>query len=720
MKLLRATFENFRLLRNLELEFASESNQNLTVIRAANESGKTTVLHALQWALYGDIALPEKGKNFRLYPIDWDTSAGTQVSVVVTIEFETVSHRLDAEGKTLESRRRFRLVRSALEEVDSKSARSGSTIKLFILNEDGDDPVDAPETLVKEELPPELREVFFTDGDRALSFIEAGTSPLKAKRDRVEQAINSLLGLGVIEDAMKHVRKTIAEVNTEAGQIVDGSELQEVTSRLAKIEASQNELQNTRKDAEQQLAEFKNAIHDVERNIEEALQKGDKEELRNELNRAKQEIKRLDGEQNTASKNHSDLFRSNLLATDLLAPLLDRAFNKLDELHDAGKVPNTTIPLLQDRLLEKSCICGETLEPSDPAGKARREHIQSLIDDSQRADRTRETLSELYYSSRNPNLSVESSRGGMWLAEYTTILKHRDDVQHRFNEVSRRSRGLEKKLDELPNTDIQSLRQSLTHLQAQYEKQMRTQTICATKLEELDRESKGLESKRDRLLRGQQKGALIRAKLQVTQDIREVLQKTREQIINTELAKVSDLMCSFFLEMIGADSNDGAIIQRAEISKEFDILVYGLHGRMLNPDRDLNGASRRALTLAFILALTKVSEVEAPNVIDTPLGMTSGFVKQSILKTVLRESAQLVLFLTPSEIIGCEEIIDKAAGKVFTLTNSGHYPKMLVNNPDVVERMALRCACNHRIHCQLCQRRIGVETEPKVALLGDN
>ena len=37
---------------------------------------------------------------------------------------------------------------------------------------------------------------------------------------------------------------------------------------------------------------------------------------------------------------------------------------------------------------------------------------------------------------------------------------------------------------------------------------------------------------------------------------------------------------------------------------------------MLNPDRDLNGASRRALTIAFILALTDVSEVEAPNTID--------------------------------------------------------------------------------------------------------
>ena len=72
MKLIRAKFQNFRLLRDLELEFANDANRKLTVIRAANESGKTTILHALQWALYGDASLPGKGEGFRLHPIDWE------------------------------------------------------------------------------------------------------------------------------------------------------------------------------------------------------------------------------------------------------------------------------------------------------------------------------------------------------------------------------------------------------------------------------------------------------------------------------------------------------------------------------------------------------------------------------------------------------------------------------------------------------------------------
>ncbi|MYE88913.1 hypothetical protein F4X33_07970 [Candidatus Poribacteria bacterium] len=174
-------------------------------------------------------------------------------------------------------------------------------------------------------------------------------------------------------------------------------------------------------------------------------------------------------------------------------------------------------------------------------------------------------------------------------------------------------------------------------------------------------------------------------------------------------------MNSIFLEMIGADPEQGAIIRQAEINKDFDIVVYGPNDRTLNPDRDLNGASRRALTLAFILALTKVSEVEAPNVIDTPLGMMSGYVKRSVLKTAVRESSQLVLFLTRSEIADCEEILDQEAGQIITLTNPAHFPRMLVNDPRVNERTVLRCDCNHRQECQLCQRRLDADIDVELA-----
>jgi DNA sulfur modification protein DndD len=93
MKLIRAQFQNFRLLRDLELDFSIDPTRKLTVIRAANETGKTTILCALQWALYGDPALPNKGEEFRLHPIDWDETTEPRVPITVTVDFELTSVR---------------------------------------------------------------------------------------------------------------------------------------------------------------------------------------------------------------------------------------------------------------------------------------------------------------------------------------------------------------------------------------------------------------------------------------------------------------------------------------------------------------------------------------------------------------------------------------------------------------------------------------------------
>ena len=282
-------------------------------------------------------------------------------------------------------------------------------------------------------------------------------------------------------------------------------------------------------------------------------------------------------------------------------------------------------------------------------------------------------------------------------------------------DLGKKLKALELQLDDIPDTNIQGLRETKRQYTDQRDRFNADRSRYETQLEALKKEQEELARQRDKLLREQERGARVLAELEVVQDVSGVLMNAYEKITNEELGKVSDLMNNLFLEMIGADPDQGAIIRRAKISRDFDIVVYGPNDRMLNPDRDLNGASRRALTLAFILALTKVSEVEAPNVIDTPLGMMSGYVKRSVLKTVIRESSQLVLFLTRAEIRDCEEILDGEAGRIITLTNPAHYPRMLVNDPGIKERTVLRCDCNHRRECALCQRQEDIEPPQEIA-----
>ena len=709
MKLIRAEFENFRLLRSLKLDFSIDDNKKLTVIRAENETGKTTILNALQWALYGDDALLGKGQDYRLHPIDWGISEGSRVPILAQVDFETTSVRRSSKGM-IETRKQYRIIRTASETINGTEwERSPSTVKLFHLSSTGSEPIDPPEAFIVEELPPELREVFFTDGDRALSFIEATVST-SIKRDRVQKAIRSLLGLGVIEDALKHIRKAASEVNKAAKGIGAGDKLTQIASKLETIENDSDELEEKIEDAKVQFSAFDEKLAEIQKKIDAALVKGDREKLKRDIEQAERQLKQIDNQRAAAAKEHADLFKGLPLARDILTPVLEKALGKLGELEEQGKIPNTTIPVLEERLKSNLCICGETLAPDSSDGKRRRDHIECLIDDSRKADALQSSIIDLYYGSRTlqPDLISEDER---WLAKYTKVGESRDGLEEIREKQGNELKSLEARLDAIPDTNIQGLRDT----KRQYTEQRdRFNADCAryeTQLEGLRKEQGGLVSQRDNLLREQKKGARILAELDVTKDIERVFQNSYERITNEELTKVSELMSAIFLEMIGADPEQGAIIRKAEISKDFDIVVYGPNDRTLNPDRDLNGASRRALTLSFILALTKVSEVEAANVIDTPLGMMSGYVKRSVLKTAIRESSQLVLFLTRSEIADCEEILDREAGLVITLTNPVHYPRMLVNEPQIKDRTVLRCECNHRKECNLCQRRQDIEPQ---------
>ncbi len=704
MKLISAEFKNFRLLRDLRLDFSTDSEKKLTVIRAENDTGKTTILNALQWAFYGNAVLPEKGKKYRLHPIDWDTSKGSKITISVQVDFEKKTSQLSRNINSRETVSQYRIIR----EQTLNGANPTSEVKLFKITDIGAEPIDPPDAWIQNELLRfELREVFFTDGDRALSFIEAES--LTDKRNQVRKAIRSLLGIEAIEAALKHLKGAAAELNKDAKNLdSDKAELAETATELEQLDKKILDLEKKRDDAKLQLDKVTHRLPEIDKDIEAALLRGNREELERELKQTASKLKRIAELEADIEKAHSQLFRNLSLSRDLLAPLLAKSFEKLDALRAEGKLPSATIPVLEERLLGSTCICGESLNELSNNGKQRRNHIQHLIEESQKADELQRRLTDLYYRSLdlNPN---KMNANEDWVAEYAEISNRRDELERPREEAEKRRKALEVKLEGIGDIDIQELR---LHKQQCVEQQTRfnnTLRECEVDLQVLQKKHRSLTAERNNLIAKQRKGNLTLARLYVARDVEQALQNSCNRITDEELAKVGTLMNAIFLEMIGADPEQGAIIRKAEISEAFDILVSGPNNTSLNPDRDLNGASRRALTIAFILALTKVSEVKAPNIIDTPLGMMSGYVKRSVLKTAIRESSQLILFLTRAEIAGCEDILDAEVGQVITLTNSAHYPKILVNKPQVEAQQALRCECNHRQECELCKRRVDVE-----------
>lgn len=681
MRLVKARFDGFRLLNDIEIDFSLDPERNITVIRAANESGKTTMLTALQWCLFGEEALPS-GYS----PQSMDLKKGQLAETVGEVVYEVAS-----KGVT----KKFRLIRSLAEQVGA-SVRSKSTTQLYELLPTGAKEIPNVDAHLAVHMPSDLREVFFTDGDRALSFIEGLRTD---QQRRVKKAIEQLMGLPMLEEAVDHVKKVERDVRAKADAATSNDEIRRTRAELEALETTIPELEERLRTTADEIANLNGLYAKADHDLQEALKRGNREEIAAELKRVQRERQASENRIRAAEVRQAALLTSKSFAREMLGGKLQLAGRLLDDLRKKGAIPNKTIPILEDRLQHSDCICGESLDARSEGGQRRRQHIEALIEESRDADALKAKVSDLYYEGKE----LFGASPATWIGDYTAAFSDRNTEQRSYEELGQAEADLEAKLDKVKDDNVQQARD----MRDTYRQRLDEKIPHAGRLDLQIRQQREhrveLEKRFQTLSAREEKGRRFTCELTAARDMRGVVERALEVMKTREVQAVSLKMNEYFLQMIGAHP-DNALIQRAEITHEFRIAVFGRNERALDPSMDLNGASRRALTIAFVLALTEVSGVEAPNVIDTPLGMMSGFVKTEVVRVASDASAQLILFLTHDEINGCEAILDARAGHVTTITNPMHYPRILKNDPGTTAAVALQCGCDHRNICRICDR----------------
>jgi DNA sulfur modification protein DndD len=682
MRLIKARFDGFRLLDGAEFDFSTNPQKNVTVIRAANESGKTTLLSALQWALFGDEALPGSYTT-----ISMDIPEGKVGTTTAEITYEV---------ETAKGTRRFRLVRSLSDRAGS-SNRPKSSVELEEVKPTGNDVVPNVESYLGQHMPADLREVFFTDGDRALSFIEGRRAD---QQKRVRRAIEQLMGLPLLDLALEHVKKAEREIRAKADRVAGDDKLKEVRAQLEALDEAIPDTEAKLATAAEEIANLGDLYSRADRALQDALKRGNKEEVAADLAKVEKQLAASEARKRAADVEQAGLLSGLEFAKEMMGPKLKAAGKILEELRKKGQIPNSTVPVLEDRLTHADCICGESLDPNDANGARRRAHILHLIEDSRATDALKARISTLYYESRD----LTNGKVG-WKDKYVKAYSARLREQEIYEDLGRQTAELEVRLDKIKDNNVQSAREMrdtyLQQLTSKREQATRLDVTLRNLRQQRGEQAKAMET----LLARETKGKRFAAELAAAGDLRRIVEQTLVTMKTREVDAVSRRMNELFVQMIGADP-DRAMIRRAAITPEFNIIVYGRNERLLDPSQDLNGASRRALTIAFILALTQVSGVDAPNVIDTPLGMMAGFVKREVVKVAAASSSQLILLLTPDEINGCEDILDAVAGEIVTMTNPAHYPVMLKNDPGTTDARVIVCKCDHVSSCEKCERTV--------------
>jgi DNA sulfur modification protein DndD len=714
MKLKSARIRNFKLLRDVRLEFSDDPKRPLTVVRAENGSGKTSTLMALRWALYGQGGLDDA--TMRLSPTTWPDDQDCEISV--QLDFSHTLYSLIA-GESVGTSKDYRLVRTVTERPHGDSPNRGQDkVVLYEYTDAGLDKIEPPDLKIGEMLPREMQHIFFTDGDAALTFISPQLSKA-SRRDQVREAIRSLLGLGLLEGASAHIASARRRYNTEVSRASQSNELAEVTRKLSEAEDALTRSRDRERDVERQVEDLARRYEEADKKLQLALQAGDYDELAEQRARADAQQRAARDNERPLKQRHQQLLQDDRLSLALMGSKLQDGFAELAKLHDAGVIPSGSLPVLEERLELEECICKTPLK----AGSDARRNVEELIARQRTVDDKRKILTELHHAAK-----VDLQRGatalGDWKRDLEDLEVTRLNNRKAMQAASEELQILNEKIDRIDKISINEVRKDRDSLQAALTEKQDELRDLQVEIDSATATIAELTPKQAQLLRQDQKLGLLTSRLTVTEDMASVVQGALQDLQQIYLGKVSERMNGLFLEMVGADpasmealaASDGGprasgVFSSASLTPTYEIVVHSGE-KTLNPEHELNGASKRALTFSFIWALTEVSQVVAPRIIDTPLGMMSGLVKKRVIELITAPAneasdveKQVVLFLTRDEIRGIEAVLDERAGRVFTLTNTDHYPIDLVNDPGSREPTIVQCECNHRQFCAVCARK---------------
>ena len=705
MRLIRAHVQNFKLLEDVHLEFSTERHRPLTVVRAENGSGKTSLLYAFQWAFWGMSGLPGSARSLRL--TSSTTPIGKATTVSVMIEFEVSDERGDTG--------RYRLVRSVVETPSDGDTfeRQPDRVRLLHITSAGEDEKSSPESWTRAWMPERLQDVFFTDGDSVQTFI-SGEVATRQRQDRVQNAIRDLLGIealrmavGDIDTSFKNFR---AEAAKSGGRDTSALEL-DLEGSDAKIEKLEDDLKKLR----ERLANMAEQRTAWERELSGLRGIGDIDELNSRIEQAEREHSRLEDQRLACLTRMRGVLKSEDYSWHALDEQLRKGLHVLDGLVDRRVIPGVSVEVLADRLDIGECICGQSLAP----GTEHRGHVERLLQQQRDVPGSRQRLTELAHAARQIEAAEQGRREGgqafpaasaALLAECTAT---RDSLRAKAAELTdlkdRRSR-----IDEDRVRDLSS------HLEDVRAKIAQGNQEVGSKERDLV-EARELKAVQEDQLQKAEKAAAISDELAVKRDVAQDLANLANGVLGVlekdYVVRVSERMKDIFMEIVGSyddplhEDFGPVLFTGVHIDNDFNINVDTHDGRRLDPDFELNGASKRALTLSFIWALMEVSGVTAPRIIDTPLGMVSGGVKSRMVDAITLPPKdglpefQVVLFLTRSEIRDVEDLIEERAGTVVTLSCSHHYPVDLVYPWDADYPLSRVCPCDHRQSCHICARR---------------
>ncbi|MDB9313592.1 AAA family ATPase [Spirulina sp. CS-785/01] len=607
LQLEKMTLHNWKCYQDQTIEFDlsfQDETKNVWIIFGQNGFGKTSILEALQWCLYGTGAVNKEALRKAFNDVAVSDNPTLEMSVQLTFK--------RGEDSFLVSRSAQRKPRGKLVTVDDREAT------VYRNGRECQDPREWIEVL----LPKMSREFFFFDGVDIQRYAQQthtvetknaierilGIPELKNLRDDTERALKDLQKqLSDAEQTNEELQRVVTELET----VEVGTETQREQLGRAKenLRSAQTIYEDTKQRAEQ-LEGLREKLDELRR------LEGDRDRLRERLDRAEQQV------EETLRK----------APIPLLLGFVKEVANELQ-----GQTVTTaklfgSVQQLQKLLNSDRCVCGRCLDE-----EAKR-YIQQDLEQLQRVKENSSRYGALEQDELRDRLSA-LSRYDQWNLEEKLLDRdqHRDDldeIEQRISRLKRETHGInEEEARDIWRKVAEAERQRDDY-QNKIGQFQRAIDQSLQREDELRRKMETLAGKHKETATLAYQVRLARGLLEATKELIDWRIEDAKATIEEKTSEVHRRVTN------KPDEYNGVVLK-----ENYTLGVRTVTGEVLNPET-LSAGEKEALAFAFITGLNLASETSALLVMDTPFGHLDKTHQRNLVKALPDIDSQVIVLAT--------------------------------------------------------------------------
>ncbi len=627
MRIESIEIKNFRQYRDEKFVFPKKSgHKDIHIIIGENGEGKTNLLNALTWCLYGEeLHLGDKNtaiRNINSQYVDELRQKGEKhgdVSVTVRMSLDEVNSTMDFMRTATYSI----MPADAVETSNHITAvrTGGSKGAEFVENKDD------VQMWISRYVPREINEYIFFDGELMDQYFR------DAQRKNIESGIKDLTQASIIEKAIRNIeiyeRQEISpklakfgDAQVELAQRKLGEALQRHQNQQLKVDAISDN-----------VGKLKEQLNDLNDKIKG--HDGLKEKMR-QLEDVDQQISSLTGQEKRIKEQLIE-FVQEYYVYFALYPALKKFYDYIKKQEKAGNLP----PKVDRKLVEsirdsKVCsICGSHLDT---------EHLQYVLSILQKLEVSSATSAELNKASVALRNIFDLMKG--YTRKKNDLLRETTRIKDALVKAEGQRAELEAFLRTIPNTEeishaIDNRDTCVSQLTSESQRLGREKLY----LEQYEREAKAAQEELDKAMKNNSAMDVYSKQMDFCNKSLRILKATKDEILTECRQDMQRETFEIFSRLIWKKD----AFTRVNILEDYSFQLLDSYNEQTLGS--CSAAERALLALSFTIALQKTSGHDSLLYIDTPLGRVGTNNRINFMQVLLdvASTKQVILSFTPTE-----------------------------------------------------------------------